>query len=182
MYELVQEEEIALYGIMAVLGFCFLASLWGIIRGGRKKQASADQVREAGEQAFEKAFAGMVDGTAYGAPNERPRERSNETHGKGAERTGGSMPGADNILLGGVINRDMSLDMLYEPVMRDSTSYGYGSKSGNSGCVRDVCSGAGASTQEQEMDYCGNTIFLMRAGRQSINCMPWTGETSGTSS
>ena len=32
--------------------------------------------------------------------------------------------------------------------------------SGNSGCVRDVCSGAGASTQEQEMDYCGNTIFF----------------------
>ncbi len=160
MYELVQEEEIALYGIMAVLCFCFLASLWGMIRGNRKKQTSADQVREAGEQAFEKAFAGMVDGTAYGAPNERPRERSNETHGKGAERTAGSMPGADNILLGGVINRDMSLDMLYEPVMRDSTSYGYGSKSGNSGCARDVCSGAGASTQEQEMDYCGNTIFF----------------------
>ena len=70
------------------------------------------------------------------------------------------MPGADNILLGGVINRDMSLDMLYEPVMRDSTSYGYGSKSGNSGCARDVCSGVGASPQEQEMDYCGNTIFF----------------------
>lgn len=136
LFELVQEEEIALYGIMAVLGVCLLISLWGIVKGSRKKRTAENQEKETEERAFERAFAGMTDGTSFAMPD---------------------------AVQDGVINRDMSLDMLYEPVLRDSVSDQYGAKPGNAGYTayaRDMRPGAGLAAQEQETDYYGNTIFF----------------------
>lgn len=46
MYDLVWEEEIALYGIMAVLGVCLLFSLWGCFKANRKVRTEGNKEKE----------------------------------------------------------------------------------------------------------------------------------------
>lgn len=46
MYDLAQEEEIALYGIMAVLGACILFSFWGIFKVNAKAAAAGNGAKE----------------------------------------------------------------------------------------------------------------------------------------
>lgn len=134
MYELVEEEEIALCGIMAVLGVCFLASLWGAFRGSRKKQTVKNGAKEAEERVFEEAFAGMADGTF------------------------GAFCGAAGAAPDNSINRERNLDRVYEPMLRDASGE-YDAAPGKAGYFRDMPSGMGR-VQDQEMDYCGNTIFF----------------------
>ena len=98
MYDLARQEEIALYGIMAVLGVCFLSGLWGIIRGGRR-QETGNTVKATEGMIFEESFADIPAGTA----------------GRAAE---------DNISLRDVISKDMSLEPVMPqaiPVRRNST-------------------------------------------------------------
>lgn len=63
LYELTQEEEIVLYGIMAVLGACILLSLWGSFRAGGRGQDTESRKKDTvtGEGGFEEAFAGMAE-------------------------------------------------------------------------------------------------------------------------
>lgn len=48
IFELTWEEEVILYGIMAVLGLCFLLSLWGVFRGGKRERDMGN--REKGDE------------------------------------------------------------------------------------------------------------------------------------
>lgn len=74
LYELTQEEEIALYGIMAVSGVCVLLCLWGSFRAGSKRQNAESGKRESmtGDGGFEAAFAGMTGGVPDRVSSEPP--------------------------------------------------------------------------------------------------------------
>lgn len=78
LYELAQEEEIALYGIIAVLGGCFLFSVWGILKDRRNRLEAEEETTERTDRMFEESFAGMTgmvsnaarEGRAAGVPAE----------------------------------------------------------------------------------------------------------------
>ncbi len=56
MYDLVWEEEIALYGIMAVLGVCLLFSLWGSFKVNRKRRTEGKKEKESSAGKLEQSF------------------------------------------------------------------------------------------------------------------------------
>lgn len=56
MYDLVWEEEIALYGIMAVLGVCLLFSLWGCFKVNRKGRTEGNKEKESSAGKLEQSI------------------------------------------------------------------------------------------------------------------------------
>ncbi len=74
LYDLTQEEEITLYGIMAVLGVCFLFSLWGCFRADSKGQDTGNRNKEnlTDGGGFEAAFAGTTEDIPEGTPDVNP--------------------------------------------------------------------------------------------------------------
>lgn len=85
IYELTREEEIALYGSMAALGFCLLVCLAGARKGGGKTTA--------GKNGAERDMSGVSD-----------REMQ--------ESFDGCLPEAASMSLEHVISRDMDLEMI----------------------------------------------------------------------
>ncbi len=58
IFELTWEEEVILYGVMAVLGLCFLLSLWGAFRDGRRERAIGKRAKEdETDRRMEESFA-----------------------------------------------------------------------------------------------------------------------------
>ena len=123
MFELAWEEKAILYGVMAILGLCFLLSLWGAFKAGRREPAAGKGTKEAAaDRRVEESFA-------YG---ETMYRESDQFSGEGA------------VAVESVISRDMNFERMRPgeiPV------------SGMSSRVK-------TSSQDQETDYYGNTIFF----------------------
>lgn len=135
MFELVQEEEIALYGIAAVLGVCFLLSLWGTLRGGGIKR-SADPL-------LEEAFAGFPERSREDMPDRAVDGVKAGSADEISGRMSGEVYRENTIPLGDVISKDMGLERGTLQRMP----------------VREASSRTSASPRPQETDYYGNTIF-----------------------
>ena len=123
MFELAWEEKAILYGVMAILGLCFLLSLWGAFKAGRREPAAGKGTKEAAaDRRVEESFA-------YG---ETMYRESDQFSGEGA------------VAVESVISRDMNFERMRPgeiPV------------SGMSSRVK-------TSSQDQETDYYGNTMFF----------------------
>ena len=143
MYELVQEEEIALYGIMAVLGVCFLFGLWGSLREGGRKRKAQEETEETADLLFGESFAGFREERRENAPD----KAAGGIKDGFSDRIYGGTPdaprGEDPVSLGNVISKDMG----FESGMQRMTS------------ARADLPHAAASMRGQETDYYGNTIF-----------------------
>ena len=135
MYELVQEEEIALYGIMAVLGVCFLFSVWRILKDSRNCRKVEKETTERTDRMFEEPFAGMTD-----AAPDRKMERMMDDISTG-DVTGIMIQQPDR--------------NLYRARVQEAESSCYAEAENVS--LKKVLKPA---VQEQENDYYGNTIFF----------------------
>lgn len=145
LYELVQEEEIALYGIMAVLGACFLFGLYGTIGGRKKKTDEGDRAdtrdtTETADGRSEGVFA-AAGGRTAGVPEIKPNRVSLSTGNAG---DGFDQAWGGNIALGSIISKDMNLET---PVARTPSA-------------RVNLSDAGSLPWGQKTDYYSNTIFF----------------------
>lgn len=138
LYELVQEEEIALYGIMAVLGACLLFSLYVTIRGDNKKTDESGTT-ETADGRSEEAFA-AAGGRLAGAPEMKSNKVSISAGNAG---DGFDQAWGDNISLGNIISKDMSLETIAARTPPARV---------NLASEKDLPHG-------QETDYYGNTIF-----------------------
>lgn len=92
MYDLVQEEEIALYGIMAALGVCFLFSLWGSFHTTRKGRTAESGTKD--KKAVE-PFADLPDGDAFSLDNVISKDMSRDVMCHPAEKERMIQTGAD---------------------------------------------------------------------------------------
>lgn len=151
LYDLVQEEEIALYGIMAVLGVCFLYSLYGTIKGGKKKTDEGDRM-DSGNMGDVTDTAATADGRSEGGfaaaggrtagmpdrkPNRIPLSAGNV--GDGFDQIWG-----DNIPLGNIISKDMNLETMTPRTLP----------------ARVNLADTDHLPWEQESDCYGNTVFF----------------------
>ena len=69
MFELTWEEKVTLYGVMAVLGLCFLLSLWGVFRGSKRNRVRGKRTRE------DETNSGLEESFAYGEDRYRESNR-----------------------------------------------------------------------------------------------------------
>ena len=67
MYELTEIEEIALLGVMAAVGICFLMCMTGILRNGRRKSV---QMKRSGRDSEKETYNGFDKGTNIKYPEE----------------------------------------------------------------------------------------------------------------
>lgn len=130
MYELAQEEEIALYGIMAVLGGCFLFSVLRILRDGRDCRKEEGETTEGTGATFEEPFAGMTGA----APDVTIKGMAGD----------GFYTEDENISLKQVLGKDINLETM---APRPESA-------------RFMPSGMPPAPREQESDYYGNTVFF----------------------
>lgn len=175
MFELVQEEEIALFGIIAVLGVCFLFSLWGILRENKRKKKAEGKPPEAADRLFEEPSMGMTGEISgiFESESRAPDSKIGQSSGrmKGTVNTGRGVrtevydetdkEGEEsNVRLDNVISRDMSLDMIYDrdSAIRDGGAYG--TQPGRAYGRNIAVSSPAAVPYKQEPDYYGNTIFF----------------------
>lgn len=155
MYDLVQEEELALYGVMAVLGVCFLFSLWGIFRGGAKEKRSGTgagampAADEEQEEFFSEFTGGMRDSEVNGKG--RSEWGSDDLPDRSFTSDRNSSP--DRNFISG---RNPLPDRNFMPEWNSSPDRNFGpGKAG--GMDRGF---ENLSPPEQETDYYGNTIFF----------------------
>lgn len=160
LYDLAQEEKIALYGIMAVLGGCFLFSVWGMIRNKRNSREVEEEKTEKADRMFEESFvemtATMPDAIAGGiaagtSAKDMPGmvfQHTDRNLYSTREREGGSSSYAEkkNVSLERVLSRDMNLETMTP--WPDSVR------------SMPMPSAAQSLSREQENDYYGNTIFF----------------------
>lgn len=69
MFELTWEEEVTLYGVIAVLGLCFLLSLWGVFRGSKRNRVRGKREQE------DETNSGLEESFAYGEDRYREANR-----------------------------------------------------------------------------------------------------------
>lgn len=69
MFELTWEEEVTLYGVIAVLGLCFLLSLWGVFRGSKRNRVRGKREQE------DETNSGLEESFAYGEDRYRESNR-----------------------------------------------------------------------------------------------------------
>lgn len=175
LFELVQEEEIALYGIIAVLGICFLFSLWGVMRESKRKKTAENKSSETADRLLEVASTGITGEISgiFESENRLSDSQIRQSPGRVKKTADADRGGRTEIYdeadkegkeryvrLDNVISRDMSLDMMYDrdSVMRDSGIYG--AQSGRAYIRNSAAVSSDSMSRKQEPDYYGNTVFF----------------------